>query len=371
MDNNFATRTPVQKPCERPGISLGHLVRLTDSTGLFRRATQPEYSGGYLTDDNARAFVLAVSLGEMEEEPAQARTLASTYAGFLLSAFDPKTKRFRNLMGLNQHWLDEPGPEDSHGRALWALGTGVGRLPQHGSGTLWARVFAQALPIVADFSSPRAWAWALLGIHEYRRVLSGDRMAAQMRDMLTSRLLELFVKSADADWHWFENGLKQENARLAHALIVGGNEPGHRTALDCGLHTLQWLVDVETSESGGFRPMGAKVCYRGGGRPAIYGQQSSEAQAMVAACIEAYRATSRLVWYERAERAFDWFLGGNDPGRESCPAKTGDCREVLQPDGAAANHGAEATVAFLLSMMEMRSAQNAEMVFNHSTVLTP
>src|SRR5450756_3215149 len=88
--------------------------------------------------------------------------------------------------------------------------------------------------MVADFAAPRAWAFALLGIHEYLRVPGGDRVVAQMRDTLTSRLLELFTKSAYSDWHWFENVLAHDNAKLAHALIVNGKAPGNKTALECG-----------------------------------------------------------------------------------------------------------------------------------------
>ena len=118
---------------------------MTDSTGIFQHAifTVPNFSEGYCTDDNARAFILAVLLDELEEEPERVRTLATTYAAFLHHAFDPKTKRFHNLLSFDRRWLDEQGSEDCHGRALWALGLGVGRspyrqLPGHGRTALRA-----------------------------------------------------------------------------------------------------------------------------------------------------------------------------------------------------------------------------------------
>ena len=369
---SFAANPPEQPPCELPEINLAHLLRMTDSTGICKHATLsvPNFSEGYGTDDNARAFVLAVSLEQLEDEPARARALAATYAKFLLQAFNPKTKRFHNLMEFDRHWRDEQGPEDSHGRALWALGAGAGRSPHHSFQTLCGQVFIQALPMVADFASPRAWAFALLGIHEYLRVPGGDRVVAQMRDTLTSRLLELFTKSAYSDWHWFENVLAHDNAKLAHALIVNGKAPGHKTALECGLHTLEWLMEVQTAEDGHFRPVGTSGFYRRGGQRANYDQKPTEAQAMVSACIEAYRVTSKPVWYERAQHAFDWFLGWNDLGLELYTATTGGCGDALQVDRVEANQGAEATLAFLLSLVEMRSVQNAATVLNNSTVLT-
>src|SRR5450759_2412073 len=93
---SFANKTLDQKPPELPDLKLAHISRMTDSTGSFQHAilTVPNFSEGYCTDDNARAFILAVLLSELGEEPERVRTLATTYAAFLHHAFDPKTRRF-------------------------------------------------------------------------------------------------------------------------------------------------------------------------------------------------------------------------------------------------------------------------------------
>ena len=190
----LATKTLDQKPRELPELKLSHLSRMTDSTGVFQHAifSVPNFAEGYCTDDNARAFILAVLLGELGEEPERVRTLATTYAAFLHHAFDPKTKRFRNHLSFDRRWLDEQGSEDCHGRALWALGVGVGRSPFRSFQMMAGQLFAQALPAVTEFTSPRAWAFGLIGIHEYLRRLSGDRLVNQTRETLTCRLMELF-----------------------------------------------------------------------------------------------------------------------------------------------------------------------------------
>jgi hypothetical protein len=364
----FATKTLAEQPHELPGLKLNHLFRMTDSTGIFQHAVYsvPNFAEGYCTDDNARAFILAVLLEELEEEPERVRTLATTYAAFLNHAFDAKTKRFHNYLSFDRRWLDEQGSEDSHGRALWALGTGVGRSRRHSFQTWSGQIFEQALPAVTDFTSPRAWAFALLGIHEYLRRLGGDRKVTQMRDTLITQLLELFNKVADPDWHWFEDVLAYDNARLAQALIASGSSAGHKTALDCGLHTLRWLVEVQTSESGHFRPIGNDGFFRRGGPRANFDQQPIEAHAMVSACLEAHRATGNRDWYDHAQRTFDWFLGWNDLGLELYSSNTGGCRDALHVDRANGNQGAESTLAFLLSLAEMRLAQNAISAFNGS-----
>jgi glycosyltransferase involved in cell wall biosynthesis len=363
---SFATKTLDQQPQELPELRLDHLSRMTDSTGLFQHATYtvPNFSEGYCTDDNARAFILAVLLDELEEEPERMRTLATTYAAFLNHAFDLKTKRFHNHLSFDRHWLDERGSEDSHARALWALGVGVGRSPHRSFQIMAAELFAQALPSVTEFTSPRAWAFILIGIHEYLRRLSGDRLVNQIRENLTTRLMELFDKVAQPDWPWFEEELAYDNAKLAHALILSGRATGQPAVLERGLQSLRWLAEVQTSENGHFRPIGSNGFYRRGGTRASFDQQPIEAQAMVSACLAAYRATSDLPWYEQAQRAFDWFLGWNDLGLELYSPNTGGCRDALHVDRVNRNQGAESTLAFLLALAEMELMKNSVTVFN-------
>jgi hypothetical protein len=266
-------------------------------------------------------------------------------------------------MAYNGHWHDQQGSEDSHGRVLWALGTGIGRLWHHGFRAESNALFLAALPAVARFRSPRAWAFTLLGIHEYLRVFGGETEVVQLRDQLTSRLLELFIKTAHPNWHWFENILAHDNARLAQALIASGSAPGHKTALDCGLHTLQWLVNMQTNSNGFFRPLGSSGFYRRGHGQVIFDQQPVEAYAMISACIEAYRVTANQVWYEHAQRAFDWFRGWNHivfTSSSTDPA-------VMHIDGLAAGQGVESKLAYLSSLAEMRLAQNLITAYNAPT----
>jgi glycosyltransferase involved in cell wall biosynthesis len=357
---SLATKTLDQKPRELPKMNLSHLSRMTDSTGVFQHAifSVPNYSEGYCTDDNARAFILAVLLGELGEDPECVRTLATTSAAFLHHAFDLKTKRFHNHLSCDRRWLDEQGSEDCQGRALWALGIGVGRSPFRSFQMMAGQLFALALPALTGFTSPRAWAFGLIGIHEYLRRLSGDSLVNQTRETLTCRLMELFEATAQPDWQWFEEELSYDNANLAHALILSGQATGQQAMLERGLQALRWLTELQMSEKGHFRPIGSNGFYRRGGTRANFDQQPIEAQATVSACLEAYRATSDLWWYEHAQRAFDWFIGWNDLGLELYSPETGGCHDGLHVDRVNRNQGAEATLAFLLSLAKMRLAQN-------------
>src|SRR5580693_7471221 len=203
---SLITKTLDMRPRELPELKLDHLMRMTDSTGVFQHAIfgVPNFSEGYCTDDNARAFILAVLLSELGEDAGSARTLATTSAAFLHHAFDLRVKRFHNHMSFDRRWLDQQGSEDCQGRALWALGVAVGRSPFRSFQIMAGQLFALALPALTEFTSPRAWAFGLIGIHEYLRRLSGDSLVNQTREALTGRLMDHFERSSHPDWCWFE-----------------------------------------------------------------------------------------------------------------------------------------------------------------------
>ena len=362
---SLATKVLDQKPRELPELKLNHLSRMTDSTGIFQHAifSVPNFSEGYCTDDNARAFILGVLLNELGEDPEQVRTLATTYAAFLYHAFDHKSKRFHNHMSFERRWLDEQGSEDCHARALWALGVGVGRSPYRSFQIMAGQLFTQALPVLTEFTSPRAWAFGLIGINEYLRRLHGDSLVNQTRETLTARLMELFEKNAQPGWRWFEDSLSYDNAKLPHALILSGRVTGQPAMVTRGLEALRWLTELQVSGQGHFRSIGTNGFYPRAGVRADFDQQPIEAQATASACLEAYRVTSDVWWYEQAQCAFDWFIGWNDLGLELYSPTTGGCRDGLHVDRVNRNQGAESTLAFLLSLAEMRLAQNMRTSF--------
>jgi hypothetical protein len=220
------------------------------------------------------------------------------------------------------------------------------------------QLFVDALPPVLHFTSPRAWAFALIGIHEYLRRLGGDSLVTQARDTLIARLMELYDRTAAPDWPWFEEELSYDNAKLAHAMILSGRATGEKKVYDRGLETLRWLVQLQKSENGHFRPIGSNGFFRRGGARANFDQQPVEAQAMMSACLEAYRSTSDPWWHHQARRAFDWFIGWNDLGLELYAPSTGGCHDGLHVDRLNRNQGAESTLAFLMSLAELRLTQN-------------
>jgi glycosyltransferase involved in cell wall biosynthesis len=356
----FAGWTAAVRSYDLPVLNLDHLVRMTDSTGIFQHAlfTVPDFHHGYCTDDNARAFILCCLLDDLGGTPpyASLNGLSSTYLAFLACALNRDTGHFRNFMSFDRRWLEPAGSEDSHGRALWALGIGAARPQRKGQSILCADLFEAALANVESFSSPRAWAFTLLGIHEYLREYPASSRAKAAREVLVADLIRLWKQCATDHWPWFEPGATYDNVRLCQALLLNGRAMGHEEAFRIGIESLRWLVSIQKTPSGCFRPIGSNGFYERDGARAHFDQQPVEAQAMVAVCLDAHRLTLDEAWFREARRAFEWFLGRNDLSLPLYDPASGGCADGLHPDRVNQNQGAESTLAFHLALAGMNFA---------------
>jgi hypothetical protein len=347
-----------------PNVKLDHLYRLTDDTGIIEHAlfAIPNYREGYATDDNARALIVAVLLEQMgSAAPAGVKELAYRYLAFLWFALEPTSNRFRNSMSYERQWLEDKGSEDSHGRALWGLGIVLGRSKDTSLRGAAGRLFEFTFPVALGFRSPRAWAYALLGLEEYLDCVPGDRTAVSAADALGHRLLAAYHANQPADWRWFEGIVTYSNARLPEALIRSGARSGNEEMVSVGLKALDWLVNIQRCEAKGhFVPIGTEGFYSKTTKRARFDQQPVEACAAVSACLQAYRVTRTPSWREEAWSAFNWFLGRNDLNIALYDPTTGGCRDGLHPDRANENQGAESTLSFLMALLEMRQLEGAE-----------
>ncbi len=354
----LAEWTLAARPYSLPLRRLDHLLRMSDQTGIFQHATfnVPNFQEGYCTDDNARAFLLCCLLDETGATSSEAklRENESTYLSYLLAAMNTDSGRFRNFMSFTREWLEESGSEDSHGRAIWALGMGAGQAHGAGHRHLSAKLFEEGIEATPAFTSPRAWAFTLIGLYHYLGSYPGTRGMIETRRELTERLINSWDQCSTEDWPWFEKSATYENPRLSQALILSGRSIPHARALEIGLETLGWLDSVQETQSGCFRPIGSNGFYVRGGERADFDQQPVEAQAMVSACLAAFAVTGDRRWWNGARRSFEWFLGRNDLGLALYDPGTGGCADGLHADRVNENQGAESTLAFQLSLAEMK-----------------
>jgi glycosyltransferase involved in cell wall biosynthesis len=363
----FAARNTPKALHQLPALKLDHLNALTDDTGMLQHAifTIPNRAEGYTTDDNARALIFAMQLEQFNraqslKDDSTNRDSPSRYLAFLEHAFNAKKRRFRNFLGYDRRWKEEQGSEDSHGRALWALGTVLGRSENHGLRGATGRLFEYALPAVVEFHSPRACAYSLLGIQEYLHSYPEDRDAQRIRFTLAHRLLDMYQLIRRHDWKWFEDVVAYGNARLPQSLLLVGSACADDRMVSAGLEALDWLLETQRCETNGhFVPIGSQGFYRQSSvsEKARFDQQPIEAAGAVSACLEAYRVTGDARWRDEAWSAFNWFLGANDLQIAVYDSVTGGCRDGLHPERVNENQGAESTLSFLMALLEMKSLE--------------
>ena len=337
-----------------PEVRTEHLLSMCDSTGLLQHAVYgvPDRSHGYCIDDNARALLLSCTLAQSGEESLPEQ-LSTRFAAFIQHAWNADTGRFRNFMSYDRRWLEEQGSEDSHGRTLWALGV-CARADIDPSRRNWAAaLFRTALPVVERFSSPRAWAFTLLGLDAACGIAADDSVANRLRRLLADRLLAQLGQSRD-DWFWFEDVLAYDNARLCQALIQTGLTTHNPYYVDAGLQALRWLMPHQTAPSGCFRPVGSNSFVNFRKPPEAFDQQAIEAAATIAACSAAARADASPEWSTDATRAFNWFMGANDLLTPLIDTHTGSCLDGLHKDRPNENKGAESVLSYLLGLVEIR-----------------
>ena len=338
-----------------PDIRLGHFLSLCDSTGMLQHAVHsvPDRSHGYCVDDNARALLFSSLLTHFGEAQLPG-SVTSHFAAFIQDAWNPATRRFRNFMSYDRRWLEEQGSEDSHGRTLWALAECAGKDIDPSRRRWAAALFKTALPVVEEFSSPRAWAFSLLGLDAYCTLIAGDVLANRLRGLLADRLMSLFSATATKGWVWFEDLLAYDNARLSQALIQTGLTTRTSSYIEVGLRSLRWLNALQTASSGYFRPVGTNSFGRRWQQPEAFDQQPVEACATISACLAAGRADDSAEWPIEALRAFEWFLGENDLQAALTDPDTGSCSDGLHPDRTNENKGAESVLSYLLGLVEIR-----------------
>jgi hypothetical protein len=76
---------------------------------------------------------------------------------------------------------------------------------------------------------------------------------------------------------------------------------------------------------------------------------------MIDACLDAYHVTGDKKWIQKAHLCFDWFLGRNDLNVPLYDYQTGGCSDGLTADGPNRNQGAESTLAWLLSLLNLHA----------------
>jgi len=339
---------------ELPDINLNHMRMLTDDTGILQHAnyTIPDRTHGYCVDDNARALIVASKYFSIFKDRTTI-PLIHTYLSFLHHAFNHEESRFRNFMSYDRKWLENIGSEDSHGRSIWGLGCAIKYAPTDSVRNVALRLFLDGLTIAESFSSPRTWAFIIVGLHAYLEIYCGDANARRMRTSLAERLFALFKDKSSDTWLWFEDTVTYANAKIPHALILAGQWIPNPEMYETGMEVLKWLLNIQTSNKGHLSVIGNLNWYHKNNKTSVFDQQPIEAMSLVDACAEAFRPSADMKWLEEGGRCLGWFLGRNDINEQIYDFESGGCCDGIQPTGKNANQGAESTLSWLIALLTM------------------
>ncbi|HVA92576.1 MAG TPA: hypothetical protein VNL71_22370 [Chloroflexota bacterium] len=338
-----------------PPLSLDHLQRMTDDTGIIQHAffAVPDPVHGYSVDDQARALMATVSHARLTGQARSPRS-SFTYLSFLRLAANPDGS-FHNFLSFDRRWLDDRGSDDSQGRVWWALAHAARYGVESGLSTAAAKLFDTTISAADRLGSPRSWANTIFGLYHRQKTAEYPSHAALLHE-LAGRLVALYESASDSDWLWFEPYLTYCNGSLPAALLLAYEITANPRYLSVGLGALDWLMGVLFSESGDLQIVGQDGWYPRGGTRAVFDQQCVDAQGTVEASLIAFRLTGEPRWRGHALAAFDWFHGRNVHGLALVDPATGGCYDGLTRTGLNLNMGAESIVCYLLAYLDLVEA---------------
>jgi len=334
-------------------LQLDGLKALTDETGMFQHSkySTVDRREGYTTDDNARALIAALRHYQIYKNP-YALQLANTYLTFLLH-MQKADGCFHNLLGFDRRYQDEVGSEDSMGRALWASGYTLCKDAPEDMKQVAKEIFDRGLPPAYSFTSPRAVAFTILGLHGYQKGSPEDENVQENIRRFANRLTRRYRVEANDDWRWFEPYLTYANSRLPQALFAAHEVTGEPNYLQVAKNSLDFLIEIQIIEDV-FIPAGTKGWFKRNGRRSLYDQQPLEASCMVEAALMAFNSTDDEKYKRTALMAFEWYHGRNTQKVKIYNQKTGTCYDGITEKGLNQNQGAESTLSYYLAYLKLK-----------------
>ncbi len=334
---------------EVPELSLAHLEKLTDDTGLYQHAnfTIPNREYGYCTDDNARAVIAMTRHYAQYSEP-QALRLLDTYFSFIIHSQN-SDGTIRNFMNFDRSWFKNEPLNDAFSRVLWAFGTVMAQPPSPAYLSIAKSCFDKSVEHIQK-QLPRGMAYSILGMCDYLKQFPGASDIKRQLELTADGLIVQYEENNYPDWEWFEDILTYDNAILPYALFVAGLTSGNKKYLEIAEKTCEFLLaNIFNNEYFSF--IGCKGWYERGGTKATFDQQPIEAASTVMMLRAAYDATQNDKYLTLQRKAFDWFLGQNELRIPVYDFRTKGCNDGLLRDGVNTNQGAESTLSFLLSLL--------------------
>lgn len=337
-------------------IKLDFVRALTDDVGIFQHSkyATPNKKEGYTTDDNARALIACTNYFMLFNDTS-VKKLVDTYLS-LLFYMQRSDGKMHNFLGYDRKLLDEIGSEDCMGRTLWATGYCLNSSLPEETKLVSKEIFDKIFAWTPSFTSPRAKAYAIIGLFYYQKAHPKDQNVKLNIRELADQLTRQFESESSDEWDWFESYLTYSNARLPHSLFLAYESTGEKIYLNVASKSMKFLINIQTINEI-FVPIGNLGWYRKGSNRAIYDQQTIEASCTTEAAIAAFRNTQEEAYRKAAYDAFGWFFGRNLKGVILYDPKNGSCCDGITPHGLNLNKGAESTLAYLQARLNIEEVK--------------
>lgn len=334
-----------------PELSLRHMKNLTDNFGIiqFANFTTPDKKSGYSTDDNARALLVSAQahLRLPSDDLVESMKL---YLNFLKFVQRPDGS-FANMVTIDRK-VDTTRTDDVQGRAVWATGY-VSSLenvsPQIRLQS--ERIFIKAIERFDLIKSPRALAFAIIGVVHYLQKNKNEKVRQRCM-VMADELVSLYTAVSTPEWQWFESSLTYSNSVMPEALFFAYMTSGDKKYLQLAEKTLLFLTGINFRKDY-YEPIGQRGWFVYNEERSLFDQQPEDAAIMVLAQMTAYRVTGDKNYKRYADRAFEWFLGFNHLDQMVYDESSGGCYDGLGEHSLNFNQGSESTVMYLLARLAL------------------
>ncbi len=333
-----------------PKIKLDHLKNLTDDISIVQHSkfSVKDSSTGYTLDDTARALIVASRYNEVFNDKLS-KDLINKYLSFIYFV-QKKDGCFHNLVSYRKKFLDKKGSEDSFGRAVWATGNIIANSNIYENIRILAKeIFDKAKDI--KLKSPRSKAFYILGLYEYYKKYPEAWILEKIKQ-LAEDLIQLYRDESSKDWNWFEKRITYSNGRLCEALFLAYDLIKDERYLKVAEESLKFLTEIVIKEDR-LILVGHNGWFNQNGKRAYFDQQPVDASSMVDVYLVAYRTTNKKKYYHHALLSFNWFLGRNLLNKPVYDEVTGGCFDGLGEGYINLNQGAESTLAYLMSRLNL------------------
>lgn len=327
-----------------PKIDFSYLKELTDEKGIIQHAEYHaiNYTEGYCLDDNARALLCILNY-QLHYKTKKHSDLIDIYFNFIERSQQPDGAFYNFASFPNQEYLATYS-EDATGRTIWVLGLMCSQTKNEKYNQRAKKLILNSTNYLHQLQSPRGVANSLIGI-----ALIEERKTF---DYLANQLITWYQEVTIPDWDWFENYLTYDNGILPLSLLYAYQFSEDENYLNIAIKTLDFLNSVHFKH-GYLNVIGNKGWYVRNEKQALYSQQPIDVMASILANVKAFEITANTKYKEFALKSINWFYGENIQNAPLYDQIKKSCHDGLTSNGISENQGAESTIVYLLSRIEI------------------